>query len=222
MAVSDAGERRREAWQAKLLPLMAGMLVLAAVFFAVTSIVELRSLYQRVEQRPLDLATSFADFEALAPAGTAGELAYLRFKTLALLEADALHRRYHQANATMLARVWTRQLGFLTGMILALVGAAFVLGRLQESTSTLEIEAKGTKAAMASASPGLVLAALGALLMGIALVVPFGIETRDVATYLVTAGDGASNDLPPPVMPRTLVDPAADPGPAPPLPRSGG
>jgi hypothetical protein len=47
----------------------------------------------------------------------------------AVLEADALQRRYHQANANMLARVWTRQLGFITGMLLALVGAAFILGR---------------------------------------------------------------------------------------------
>ncbi|TVQ30321.1 MAG: hypothetical protein EA356_15280 [Geminicoccaceae bacterium] len=193
------------------MPLMAGMLVLTALFFAVMSVVELRQLYDRVEQRPLDLAPTFLAFEQRAAGDVLGDTTYLRFKTLALLEADALHRRYHQANATMLARVWTRQLGFLTGMILALVGAAFVLGRLQETTSTLEIEARGTKAAIASASPGLVLAALGASLMAVTLVVPFGVETRDLATYLRA-------DAPlPPSIPLSLVDP----GSAPPLPLLG-
>lgn len=204
---SAASERRREAWQARLLPVMAGMLVLTALFFAVMSVVELRSLYDRVEQRPLDLTPAFSAFEQRAAEEVLGDTAYLRFKTLALLEADALHRRYHQANATMLARVWTRQLGFLTGMILALVGAAFVLGRLQETTSTVGIETKVAKASIASASPGLVLATLGALLMAVTLIVPFGVETRDVATYLRTDVPAA------PTIPRTLLDP----GPAPPL-----
>ena len=211
LGLSEAAERRREAWQARLLPLMAGMLVLAALFFAAMSVVELRSLYQRVEHRPLELAAHFAAFEAQAPAATVTEVPYLRFKTLALLEADALQRRYHQANATMLARVWTRQLGFLTGMILALVGAAFVLGRLREEGSTLEVEAKGAKAAFASASPGLVLAALGAFLMAITLSVPFGVETRDIATYLGVEMPAPA--LPPPSLPPSLVDP----GPPPPL-----
>lgn len=116
------------------------------------SVVELRSLYDRVEQRPLDLTPAFSAFEQRAAEEVLGDTAYLRFKILALLEADALHRRYHQANATMLARVWTRQLGFLTGMILALVGAAFVLGRLQETTSTVGIETKVAKASIACAS----------------------------------------------------------------------
>jgi len=197
-------ERRREAWQGKLLPLMAGMLVATALFFAVMSVVELRALYPRVEQQPLDLGTSFAAFEEARPA-VRGDFDYLRFKTLALLEADALHRRYHQATATMLARVWTRQLGFLTGMVLALVGAAFVLGRLREDTSTVELGSGNVRAAIASSSPGLVLATLGAVLMAVTLTVPFGVETRDVATYLGGSG------LPTPGE-------GQDPGPPPPLP----
>lgn len=203
-----AVERRREAWQGRLLPLMVGMLVATALFFAVMSVVELRALYPRVEQRPLDLGTSFAAFEAAQPA-VRGNYDYLRFKTLALLEADALHRRYHQATGTMLARVWTRQLGFLTGMVLALVGAAFVLGRLREDASSVELGSGNVRAAIASSSPGLVLATLGAVLMAVTLTVPFGIETRDLATYL---GNGT---LP---TPAQMAEGGRDPGPAPPLP----
>jgi len=179
----SANEAHRRAWQDRLLPLMAAFLVAVALFFAALSVYELRDFYGRVAQTPLDLAASFEAYERANPV-SAGDPAHLRFKTLALLEADALQRRYRQANSTMLARVWTRQLGFATGMLLALVGAAFVLGRLQEPPTRLSGEAQGAKAALESSSPGLVLAVLGTLLMGLALWIPFGVETRDVATYL--------------------------------------
>jgi hypothetical protein len=219
-----SAQQRREAWQGRLLPLMIGMLIAAAAFFAVMSVVELRAFYDRVEQRPLALASVFTDFEQHAPPVGRAEPAYLRFKTLALLEADALYRRYHQANATMLARVWTRQLGFLTGMVLALVGAAFVLGRLREDASRIEAELQGAKAVIASSSPGLVLAVLGTVLMGVTLAVPFGVETRDKATYL-----GIDAAMPAPLSPTQVFGavpavaasaaaPPTDPGGPPVLP----
>jgi hypothetical protein len=44
------------------------------------------------------------------------------------LERELIARRYDQVNLTVTTRLWTRLMGFITGMILALVGAAFVLG----------------------------------------------------------------------------------------------
>ncbi len=205
----EAGERRREAWQRRLLPLMGTLLVGAAVFFAVMSVVELRGFYARVEHQPLALDGTFEAFEKVAGPARVGDPAYLRFKIAALLESDALHRRYHQATATMLARVWTRQLGFLTGMLLAVVGAAFILGRLQEEPTRLETEGEGFKAAIATSSPGLVLSTLGAILMAITLVVPFGVETRDVATYLEP---GVGRLPPPPSIATFREDERARPG----------
>ncbi len=220
----EPSARRREAWQGRLLPLMVAMLIAAGAFFAVMSIVELRSFYDRVEQRPLALTPVFAEFEQHAPPGAQGDISYLRFKTQALLEADVLYRRYHQANATMLARVWTRQLGFLTGMLLALVGAAFVLGRLREDGSRIEAEVQGAKAVIASSSPGLVLAALGAFLMAVTLAVPFGVETFDNVVYL-----GKEPSIPAPMSPTllqkiapstpVLSQPPPDPGKPPALPK---
>jgi hypothetical protein len=204
---------REEDWRDKLLPLMSLLLVAAAVFFAVMSVVELRAYYARVQNAPLDIAGDFAEFERRAAADVTGRLDYLRFKASVRLEADALQRRYHQATTTMLARVWTRQLGFLTGMILALVGAAFVLGRLREPRTKLSGEGRGAKAAIETTSPGLVLAVLGTLLMAITLVVPFGVETFDRTVYI-----DDRPGLPPPADPSALSAPPPDPGPPPPLP----
>ena len=177
-------QSERAAWQRALLPLMAAFLVLAAIFFAVMSIFELREFYDEVAHEPLDLAMHFTEMEEGAPADALNHPDYVRFKVLALLEAEALQRRYHQANATMLGRIWTRQLGFITGMLIALVGAAFILGRLQEAPTTFELASDQLKGALATSSPGIVLAVLGTALMALTLWIPFGVETRDINTYL--------------------------------------
>lgn len=194
------------AWQRRLLPLMAGMLIVAAIFFGATSLFEIRDLYSRVEHKPINLGKTFAAFEKTATPETVADLDYLRFKTLAILEADALQRRYQQANSTMLARVWTRHLGFITGMLLGFVGAAFILGQLREDGTTVEAEASGLKATLVSSSPGIVLAFLGTMLMALTIWVPFGVETRDVNTYLKFQTPARSPiALPPP----PILDPSA-------------
>ncbi len=207
----------RADWQRKLLPLMAVFLVLGAIFFAVMSVFELRDLYARVAHQPFDLADHFAEMEAGAPAETLNDPAYTRFKVLALLEAEALQRRYHQANATMLGRIWTRQLGFLTGMLLALVGAAFILGRLQEPPTKLELASEQLKGALATSSPGILLAVLGSGLMALTLWIPFGVETIDANTYLRNPPQAAAAQQvtapPNPFLPETID--GAGPLPAP-------
>ena len=154
----DAGPdaARREAarevalWQRLVLPVMVVVLLGAGLFFAWAIIKEVRNLYPRLEQAPATLEAQFDKFEAGRPEA-ATDPSYLRFKTLALLEVDALQRRYKQANAAMLARVWTRQMGFLTGMLMALVGSAFILGRIEIGQTTLSAEAQAPKAGLDAA-----------------------------------------------------------------------
>jgi hypothetical protein len=212
---------RAEDWRVWMAPFMVAFVVAAGLWFALMAIVELRGFYARVQHAPLDVAADFAAYERAAGPAAAADLGYLRFKTLTRLEADALQRRYHQATTTMLARVWTRQLGFLTGMILAMVGAVFVLGRLEDRGSKLSGEGGGVTGGLETSSPGLVLAALGAGLMAITLLMPFGVETFDRPVYFgavdqaeargaaVTAAPGPASAID--VLP-------ADPGDAPPRP----
>jgi hypothetical protein len=146
----------------------------------------------------MNLQSSFESFEKAGKiTDYQADLAYLRWKTAALLEEDAIARRYHQANSAMLARVWTRYLGFLTGVILAFTGAVFILGKLREEASQLDVEGQGFKATLNTSSPGLVLALLGSILIAITLIVPFKIGTRDVPLYL-SGGVNQESTLPPP------------------------
>ena len=202
--MSSSNSRRDRAhtrfWQDRLLPLMGVFVVFAALFFAGMSVYELRDLYERVEHEPFPLDKSFAEFEESMGGEVPRDLAYLRFKASALLEADALKRRYHQANSTMLARVWTRQLGFLTGMLLSLIGAAFILGKLRYEGTHLETEIEGTKGTLKSSSPGIILAVLGTGLMALTISIPFGVETYDVNTYLRAESAASHSES---VLPQT-------------------
>lgn len=207
--------RRRgggETWQGRLLPLMAGMLVALTAFFFVASFVQLYYLQTRIERAPqLDLGpamTWFDGFEKDLRSGVVKDrtafdqaLQYGRWKTLALLEANALQRRYHQAGVLLISRIWTRYLGFVTGTILALVGAAFILGKLRETTSQFGTESALWKVSMTTASPGLILATLGTILMLTTLATNLEMQVNDGAVYLPQQSALESDAAPRPLVP---------------------
>jgi hypothetical protein len=186
------------AWQRALLPLMSGMVVLTSVFFAIVVLYQTHDLQTTLRgQASVDLSQILSKQEP--PNSAQGsDLGYMPWKVAAILEGDLIRRRYEQGTATMLARIWTRAMGFITGMILALVGAAFVLGKLQERPSSVQQEAGPIKVSIASTSPGVILATLGTLLMSITLLTRFEIDTRDVAVY-VQPSSPRQPILPPPL-----------------------
>jgi hypothetical protein len=163
-------------WQRRLLPLMVGLLVTLTAFFIVASFVQLYYLQTRIEKAPrLDLGPAMTSLDEIAkdmqsgkiqdPRALNSRIEQARWQTLSILEANVLQRRYHHAGVLLISRIWTRYLGFVTGTILAMVGAAFILGKLQEASSNLGAEGGLWKVSLTTASPGLVLAALGTILM---------------------------------------------------------
>src|SRR5258705_527544 len=135
------------AWQRRLRPFMELALAGLMLFFCAASVLQYRDLVQRVDNSP--------SYEP-PPGLTSALNSDPRWASLVALETSALDRRYRQANILLLSRVWTRQVGFATGMILALVGAAFILGKLNTDTTELTTEAPGWKGSLKSSSPGLV------------------------------------------------------------------
>jgi len=198
-----AGEVRaaERAWQERLLPLMMRMLVGLTLFFFIASFAQLYYLHTRIEHAPLlDQAALMHELQCSDTTSTEGCLAQQRLRMEVVLEANALARRYHQANVLLMSSIWTRYLGFVTGMILALVGAAFILGQLQ-SANELEAKSEPVSLTLRSASPGLTLSVLGAVLMITTIAIRHDISTRDVPIYLATAPPNLSLD--PPSMPAT-------------------
>lgn len=205
----DIHETRQLArWQSRLLPFIIAAIALMAIFFFVSSLLQLARLQESVTYRPdTSLAVSIAAFERANPAAAA-DPGHVQWKALVHLEESVLRQRYSQVNATLLLRAWTRHLGFLTGMILAFVGAIFILAKLSERETRLSIESAGTKGALATTSPGIVLAVLGTALMVVTLTANFQFETRDVPVYLGRPAEGAT----PPPLPLPLDAPDGEVG----------
>lgn len=185
------------AWQRRLLPFMVRSVAVMAGFFLIVSVLLLFSLYREVRLQ--------VDEPLPTPAmpATAAAAEQQRFQTLVALEQKVIDHRYRQVNVTLILRAWTRYLGFLTGMILAMVGAIFVLGKLREAGTTLNIEGSGYKGAISSSSPGLILATLGTVLMAITLVIPFQFDVRDAPVYLAPTTGAVMSSAPVPLTSAT-------------------
>jgi hypothetical protein len=175
-----AGER----WRNRLLPVMRGGLVVMAAFFFAASLVQYHLLYRDLRGMGPKTQVALETLEKTIPQTQRTNVDFLQWKTLVLLEQDAMSMRYQQINATLLLRTWTRYTGFLVGMVLALVGAFFILGRLREETSQLSGESGGFKFALVTSSPGVILAVLGTILMVVTLVVKFDFAVQDRPVYL--------------------------------------
>lgn len=184
-ASTSPHEEYRRRWQTRLLPLMAWMVVGLTMFFFISTLVQLTVLHQRIAAGPA-IAPAQVLRAADCPAGWSHDacLTLRRHDTAALLEADTVAKRYHQANVLLLSSIWSRYLGFVTGMTLALVGAAFILGQIDAQPSQWQGQGGGWSVSLQTASPGLALVTAGAALMIVAMVTLHEIKTRDDAVYL--------------------------------------
>lgn len=148
-------------WQMELLPYMKLMIVGFAVFFFIASLFQLYYIHQKINAAPnLNLG------EYLNISKDGDELEVSQWNALAKLEEHALVRRYHQANVSLMSNIWIKYLGFLTGMVITLCGAVFILGKINVDSSNLANENTFTgKTSLQSSSPGLFLVLMGTILI---------------------------------------------------------
>jgi hypothetical protein len=193
--ISYETSRHTIRWQNKLLPWMLRLLIGMTIFFFIVTSIQIIYIGFKIEQVPeFDMPSLQQTMDQLQTSSDVNKVDAARWKTLAMLEENSLRRRYHQASVLLMSRTWTRYLGFVTGMILALVGGIFILGKLQEPESKAEGESPALKFSISSASPGLILAFLGTVLMVTTMITPFELGLEDKPAYLSTFA--ASSDQP--------------------------
>ena len=173
-------------WQRRMAPFMTASIIVAAGFFAAVTLWG----YSRFESRltrPPGAPESLWNLQSASSESFDKQFELVRARATYELEREIIARRYDQATLMLSARLWTRLMGFITGMILALVGAAFVLGKLSEDTS--ELDTKGGppgqqwSLTLRSSSPGIILAVLGSLLMTLSIAVQGTVNMQDQAIY---------------------------------------
>lgn len=204
------------AWQKRLLPFMIIVpTVLAAVFIWIAT-VQMMKFNQLLDTRP---DPSFIGKMIPNPTDPAtnenlkNNPDYYRWLTLTHLEQESLYRRYNQGGLLLMSRIFTKYLGFFTGMILAIVGAVFIIGKLSEDTTKMSGKTGQLSFNLASSSPGIIFAFLGTLLMITTILQHNEITIQDSPLYLnapairsigsQTAGDSAA------VRHHDQIDPAA-------------
>jgi hypothetical protein len=173
-----------EEWQKKLMPLMSRMIIFLSAFFFIASLAQVIYLEYAISGTP-----KFDSKEALSylpgKAGTSVNIIQeTRLRALVMLEGNVADNLYDQAHLFLMARIWTSYIGFVTGMILALVGATFVLGKLRAPQSELGAKGNLWEFSFKSASPGLLLAVLGTSLMLATIFTHNEIKTNQQAVYL--------------------------------------
>jgi hypothetical protein len=216
----NASIRDELRWQRRLLPLMIRMILGMTIFFFAASLIQLYILDRRIREfTPLELEIQISPVSALETGVRSNDISfdnrfdYARWRTSALLEGQALQRRYHQAGVLLISRIWTRYLGFVTGMILALVGAVFILGKMREGSSDVGLGSDTWKVTVTSTSPGIILAVLGTILMLATMATNFEMQLQDAPSYLPQYTVGG---LPAPVplstpSPTTAASPMISP-----------
>jgi len=180
-------------WQQNLLPLMKRMIIGLSLFFFLASFSQLIYLHLKI-LRPSDqnVSNSVTGLSDTKDFSFSQRMEASRQQALVLLEDNALQRRHHQANVLLMSRIWVKYLGFVTGMILAFVGAVFILGKLEESRSEVATKTSSFELSFSSASPGIILTILGSLLMITTIFTNPVIEVNDKAVFLQNLGTGAS------------------------------
>lgn len=171
-------------WQRRLLPLMVRVVLALAVFFFLISLVQLTFLHWQLGQQSSSLVPEWAGGLVAVDDGATADPQTAKLGLAALLESEVTSRRYQMASVIMMAHIWIRYLGFVTGMAIAIIGSVFILGKLREpSTSLVGAEAQGIKLSLTSASPGLVLATLGTALMIVTVLARQEMQVRDTSLY---------------------------------------
>ncbi len=136
-------------------PLMVGAVISTAIFFAVVMLIRFSSIEQTLQDPPQSQISIPWTKPGLEPASWRDQEELANAQADFALERELIARRYRQAGAVLSLRLWTRLMGFLTGMILAMVGAAFVLGKLTAPESEIAGGASGANVSIRSASPAI-------------------------------------------------------------------
>ena len=172
-------------WQQRLLPVMASTLALLTLFFCASLTYETISVQKHIESaHEIDLNPLIAKLDGASAANSAAAVTEFRAKALTMLEANVIERRYHQASAAAMGRIYLIFLGFATGMVLALSGATFILGKMKEAETAIDGSGPSFKASIRSGSPGLILALFGTTLMLCTIFSRADIKVTDQALYL--------------------------------------
>jgi hypothetical protein len=173
-------------WQNRLIWWMTILPSLLIIVFIILATLQLNRFNKEINSyKESELEPVYMPYGAGKTISYQDNADYIRFYTLAKMEDMSMRKRYSQAGVLLMSRVLTKYFGFFTGMILAIVGAVFIISKLQEDRSDIEGSVSDSiKLKMASASPGVIFGVLGTVLMLATILQHSQINVKDMPLYL--------------------------------------
>jgi hypothetical protein len=193
----NVDRRELAAWRRLLLPVAIAVIFAGSAIFIWISNGQFADLKTSIEASSggNDIPRVIASFQAVP-----GDNGAVQAKVQLLMAERAQRANLSRASASLLLSLWTRNMGFVTGMILAMVGATFILSRLDDAGSQLSAEQGTLKGSLTTSSPGIVLAVLGTVLMVMAMSVRYtetGKDSTEVPAPQAQGGGLITQTLPP-------------------------
>jgi hypothetical protein len=181
-------------WQYRLLPFMIGAIIILTIVFIVISLLGINNIREQLNNSPKFKIDTSEIVNQIHKKG-------IDNMTIAMLMEDYIvSSRYHQARVLTMTNIMIQYFGFLTGMILAIIGSIFILAKIKEDISTIDLK-DFIKFKITSSSPGLILSLFGTILMLFTINVKHTIDIHDDSVYLkpfinFTINGDRSNDNP--------------------------
>lgn len=180
---TNSSEDSTTDWQKRLLP---WFIILPTALIAIFIVLATRQVTNINEKMQVTQDTAFVNHLLMnLEKDSTPNFEQLKWITLVKMEQESFYKRYNQAQLLLMSRIFTKYLGFFTGMILAIVGAVFIIGKIKEDTTNLTGSfSENTKFTLVSSSPGIIFGVLGTLLMLSTIWQHKEIEVRDQSLYL--------------------------------------
>ncbi|WP_184549785.1 hypothetical protein [Mucilaginibacter sp. FT3.2] len=196
--ISENDAAQLSKWQSRLLPwmiIMPSLLIILFIYLSTRQLIEFNDSINayRTGGRTSDLGLQMDSWGNPNPLNYNFE--FVKFRARVKMEEMAIDHRYAQTGFLLIARTYTKYLGFFTGMILAIVASVFIISKLKENVSDLEgtINEK-IKFKVVSSSPGVIFGFLGTMLMMATILYSPEIGQTDSPLYLTPEFAIAPND----------------------------
>lgn len=175
-------------WQLRLLPVMAGVLIVLMVVSLVSSLY----YYSRFTEslKPVEQDFNAAIDKMLETKDADPHL--VRYRVAVMFEEMTVKTRHKTWFSLMALKTWTRFMVLLLAICLCTSGCAFILGKI-DATFDGDGEGGGLKANVKTNSPGLLLVFAGVVLAYMATTNPVELEAEDRSYLAGYLGNPASN-----------------------------
>lgn len=182
-------------WHQRIFPIVSAIILTLTVAFAISSYFQLEKISEQLQKSPdINLTQLFKatlTAEGITQGIDNGDF-LPQWAAEVQIENGLINKRYHQANAILATRIWSKYISTICGLIMICIGSIFIVAKLNEEVSGISGEAQSIRLSLKTSSPGVILCLLGTILIVVSLVSTPAITVQDANVYLHKTNAGTA------------------------------